>query len=121
VQYWLKIFKCKAGTYLTKFMENGKSYLVINNIVNPENKEKLPLYMQQTLAIFKKHGGNPSAMYKTSEQILGEGGPHSIAVIEFPDAEAIKSAFASEEFKAMAEMRESTFKRLDAMIVTAVK
>ena len=47
-------------------------------------------------------------------------GPKSIAVIKFPDAQAIKDALSTDDFKALADLRGEAFSRVDQLICTAL-
>jgi len=100
-------------------MEN-KTFLVINSVVNPENMQDFQEYLQKVMPIFGQHGGKSVSMFKTVEQIMGENGPMNIGIIEFPDAEVIKTVFANDEFNALADLRGKAFKRLDAMICASL-
>ena len=65
-------------------------------------------------------GGEPVGRYGVIEQLGGDGGPKSIAVIKFPSPQAIKDALSTDEFKAIGALRDEAFSRVDQMICTAL-
>ncbi|MFT4601346.1 MAG: hypothetical protein ACI857_001526 [Arenicella sp.] len=97
-------------------MSDTKSILVINAIINKANMAELPAYLGAIGPIFGKNGGSPLGKYKGAEQISGEDGPDIISVMQFPNAEAIKTAVNSDEFKALAELRARVFSKLNLTI-----
>lgn len=101
-------------------MEDNKSLLVINAIVNKQNMGELQEYLGSVMQIFGKNGGKPVGRYKTIEQIAGEDSPEMIAVIEFPDVQTIKNIVSSEEFEGLAELRARVFSKLNLMICGAM-
>jgi uncharacterized protein (DUF1330 family) len=97
-------------------MEDRKSFLVISAIVDKQNMAELNEYLGSVMQIFGKNGGKPVGRYKTIGPVLGEDSPDMLAVIEFPDAEAIKDMVNGLEFNALAETRARVFSKLTMMI-----
>ncbi|MEP0131885.1 MAG: tannase/feruloyl esterase family alpha/beta hydrolase [Eudoraea sp.] len=65
----LVLFSCNLEQEQTE----QHSYLVINAIVNKENKAELHDYLDKTLQVFKANGGKPIGKYKAIQSLGGEG------------------------------------------------
>ena len=97
-------------------MEYSKSLLVMNAIVNKENRAELNDYLPEVMQIFGKNGGKPLGRYKTTEQLLGDESPEMVAIIEFSHPGIIKDMLHGAEFKALSGMRSRVFSKLNMMI-----
>ena len=100
-------------------MSDSTVYLVVTSIPIPGKTEQVQSYVSQVLPLLIKGGGELVARYSVIEQLHGEGGPKAIAAIKFPSAQAIKDALSSDEFKALAGLRNEAFSRVDQMICSA--
>jgi len=101
-------------------MSDTSVYLVVTSIPNPDKLEQLQKYASQVMPLLIKGGGEPVARYGVIEQLGGEEGPKSIGVIKFPSAQAIKDVFSTDEFKALADLRDEAVIRVDQMICSAL-
>ena len=72
------------------------------------------------MPLLMKGGGEPVALYGVIEQLGGDGGPKAISITKFPSAQAIKDIFATDEFKALAEMRDEATLSVNQMICAAM-
>jgi uncharacterized protein (DUF1330 family) len=97
-------------------MNENKSVLVINAIVNKENMAELQGYLSNVMQLFVKNEGKSVARFKTSEKLTGENSPDMIAIIEFPDADKINNTINGADFVALSEVRARVFLKLDMMI-----
>ena len=97
-------------------MSDQKAIFIATAQVNKSKMDDLKSYLEQIGPVTEKFGGQPVAKYKTSQQIAGEQSPELISVTEFPSADAINQMVNSNEFKALAELRESVFSKLNLMI-----
>jgi uncharacterized protein (DUF1330 family) len=98
-------------------MSDQKTFLIVNAIPNTEDMQSFQSYLAQIVGIFMKFGASNMQRFKTVEQIMGQGGIKAIAVFEFPDAQAIRDMFASDEFNALNELRKKAYKQeVDLMI-----
>lgn len=93
-----------------------QSYLVINAIVNQENKAELSEYLDKTLQVFKANGGKPVGKYKAIQSLGGEESPEMIAIIAFPDDQKIKEMMKSKDFKNLGELRSRVFDKLNLVL-----
>lgn len=95
-------------------------YLIVNSITIPGKTEQMQKYASQVTPLLLKGGGEMIARYGVVEQMNGEGGPKSIAIMKFPSGEAIKKVLASDDFKALAVLRNEAFSRVDQMICSSL-
>ena len=65
-------------------MSDSTAYLVVTSITIPGKMEQMQNYASQVMPLLIKGGGETVARYGVVEQVNGEGGPKSIAVIKFP-------------------------------------
>ena len=101
-------------------MTDTSAFLVVTSIPNPDKIEQMQSYASQITPIMTKGGGEPVGRYGVIEQVAGEGGPKSIAVMKFASAQAIKDALSSEEYKALEELRGEAFSQVNLMICAAL-
>jgi uncharacterized protein (DUF1330 family) len=98
-------------------MTDNKTFLVVNAIPNNDDMASFQSYLSQIIGIFTKFGGSGMQRWKTTEQVMGQGGIKAIAVFEFPSPQAIKDMMASEDFNALNELRKKAYKQeVDLMI-----
>ncbi len=101
-------------------MSEASVYLVVTSIPNPAKLELLEKYASLVMPLLIKGGGEPVARYGVIEELGGAGGPKSMGVIKFPSAQAIKDVFATDEFIALAELRDEATLGVNQMICAAV-
>lgn len=97
-------------------MSSISSVLLINAIPNQGKEAQLQSYLGQILPIFAAAGGKMLARYKSTEQLMGNGGPSLIATFEFPSETAIKDMLAGADFNALSSLRDEVYQRLDLLI-----
>jgi len=90
--------------------------LLINGVINKENKAELQEYLQAVNGVFMQYGGKPVAKYKTIEKLAGENAPEMVAVVEFENAATIHKMVSGEEFLALSDKRARVFERLNLVI-----
>jgi uncharacterized protein (DUF1330 family) len=98
-------------------MNENKTFLIVNAVPNTDDMPSFQSYLSQIVGIFKQFGGTGMQRWKTTEQVMGQGGIKAIAVFEFPSAQSVKDMLASEEFNALNELRKKAYKQeVDLMI-----
>jgi uncharacterized protein (DUF1330 family) len=98
-------------------MNESKTFLIINAVPNTDDMPSFQIYLSQIIEIFKAFGGNNMQRFKTTEQIMGQGGIKAIAIFEFPNAQAIKDMKNSPAFNALNDLRKKAYKQeVDLMI-----
>lgn len=76
-------------------MEN-QVFLIVEATPNPDNQAALQSYGSQAPTLMKKHGGIPVARYSVESSIGSEEKPAAIAVISFPNREAIQDLLVND-------------------------
>ena len=113
----LIIFSCNSKQHEPETGQAKQhSFLVINAIVNKENKAELIDYLDKTLQVFKANGGNPIGKYKAIQSLGGEESPEMIAIIAFPSDQKIKDMLKSKEFKNLGDLRSRVFNKLNLIL-----
>jgi uncharacterized protein (DUF1330 family) len=98
-------------------MTESKTFLIVNAIPNMDDMVSFKSYLSQIVEIFTKFGGSGMQRWKTTEQVMGQGGIKAIAVFEFPSAQSIKDMVASKEFNVLNDLRKKAYKQeVDLMI-----
>jgi uncharacterized protein (DUF1330 family) len=98
-------------------MSDAKTFLIVNAIPNMGDMASFQSYLSQIVGVFQQFGGSGMQRWKTTEQVMGQGGIKAIAVFEFPSAKSIKEMIASEEFNALNDLRKKAYKQeVDLMI-----
>jgi uncharacterized protein (DUF1330 family) len=94
-----------------------KTFLIVNAIPNVDDLISFQSYISQIVLIFNQFGATNMQRFKTSEQVMGQGGIKAIAVFEFPDSQSIKDMMASSDFTALNDLRKKAYKQeVDLMI-----
>ena len=101
-------------------MSDASAYLVITATPNPAKMEQLKSYLQQIMPALAAGGGRPVGRYRTTEQVGGSDGPKTIAVLEYPSAQAIRDVASSDGYNALNDLRAEVFLRVDLMITEAM-
>lgn len=101
-------------------MSDTSAYFVVTSIPNPGKMEQMQNYASQIMPILIKGGAEPVGRYGVIEQLKGDGGPKSIAIMKFPSAQAIKDALSSDEYKALEDLRNEAFSQVTLMICSAL-
>ena len=97
-------------------MNDQKAIMVITAVVDKNNSDELPSYLEQIQPIFSSNGAKPIGRYKTVQNIQGTNSPEIISIFEFNNAEAINAMVESEEFIALGELRERVFSKMNLLI-----
>lgn len=79
--------------------------LVIAN-VSLRNPDKMPAYAEAAAKTLAAFGGEVIYRGKFDSVLLGDGQPHGLGVLRFPDVEAAKGWFASPDYQAIAPLRD---------------
>jgi uncharacterized protein (DUF1330 family) len=101
-------------------MSDIPAFLVITSTPNPEKMNELQSYLHQVMPVLMSGGGKPVGRYKVTEQVVGQDGPKTVAVLEYPSAQAIKDVISGDGFNALNALRAEVFLRLDLMICEAM-
>lgn len=95
---------------------SAKPLMIVNAILNPDEKEAFDYYSEHAAPMFKKAGGRPIAKHKITETLIGDHKLNVVSIMEFPDKQAILSVFESEENIELHTFRDRAFSDLNVFI-----
>ncbi len=90
--------------------------MIVNAVLNPNEKEAFTYYSEQSVPLFKEAGAIPIGKYKIAKTIIGSKKPQVVVIMEFPNSESIINVFESEIYKELLPFREKAFLELDVFI-----
>lgn len=93
-----------------------KTLMIVNAVLNPEEKEAFTYYSEQSASLFKNAGAKLIGKYKIAENIVGDKKLQVVIVMEFPNSQAITNVFESEAYKTLLPFRDKAFTDLNAYI-----
>jgi uncharacterized protein (DUF1330 family) len=93
-----------------------KSLMIVNAVLNPNEKEAFAYYSEHSGPLFKKAGAKPIAKYKVARSIVGDKELHLVAIMEFPSNQIIIDVFESEAYKKLLPYRDKAFTELEVFI-----
>ena len=80
------------------------AYLVVS--VSYHDKAWIEAYRRDVPALIEAHGGRYLAKSLNPEQLEGsEAAPHTLAILEFPDADSARAMLSSDAYRPYAEAR----------------
>jgi uncharacterized protein (DUF1330 family) len=97
-------------------MTVSPAFLIITAIPNPEKMEAVQAYLSQIMPVLVAGGGKPVGRFGVTNQLIGEGGPKMVALLEYLDEKSITNMIEGEAFAALASIREDAFLQLNIMI-----
>lgn len=93
-----------------------KSLMIVNAVLNPDQKAAFTYYSEESAHLFEKAGGHLVGKYKISESLIGDTKLELVAIVEFPNSEIIKDFLDSEDYKTLLPFRDVAFYELDVFI-----
>ncbi|MFE6409924.1 DUF1330 domain-containing protein [Streptomyces sp. NPDC057837] len=93
------------------------AYMVIS--VTPQDEDKMREYEARTLDVVAKFGGRPIARDTDCFVLEADQRPGIGVILEFPDKQAVRDFYESEEYRPLKEFRH-TFASASALVVAAV-
>jgi len=93
-----------------------KSLMIVNAVLNPNEKEAFTYYSEHSSSLFKDAGAKPVGKYKVAQNIVGSKKLHVVVVMEFPNNQAIIDVFESEAYKKLLSFRDKAFTELEVFI-----
>ena len=97
-------------------MTQSSAYLLITGKPDPEKTVQLQEYISKVMTVHAAAGGKAVGKYSISEHLVGDGGAKLLAIIEYPNEEAVKNVVASEAFNALNVLRDEVYLDLNLMI-----
>ncbi|MBC8755953.1 DUF1330 domain-containing protein [Kordia sp. YSTF-M3] len=93
-----------------------KSIMIVNAVLDPNEKEAFALYSERSGPLFKNVGAKPISKYKVAQNIVGDKKLQVVAIMEFPSKKAILDVFESEAYKELLPLRAKAFTELEVFI-----
>lgn len=93
-----------------------KTVMIVNAVLNPDEKSAFTYYSEQSVPLFKKAGAVPVAKYKVAKTIIGSKNLQVVSIMEFPNSQVIQEVFESEAYKKLLVFRNKAFVELDVYI-----
>jgi uncharacterized protein (DUF1330 family) len=80
---------------------------VIASVSDAWDQEKLAEYRERNTDVVAAHGGRFIARGGTHETLEGDWAPKRLVIMEFPDIEAARGWYGSDEYAALRELRQA--------------
>lgn len=101
-------------------MSDTPAYLIVTSIPKPDKMEQMQLYASQIMPYLISCGAEPVGRYGVVEQLKGESGQKSVAIMKFPNAQAIKEAMSGDGYNALEDLRDEAFTEVNVMLCAAL-
>lgn len=85
-------------------------------VLNPEHKEAAQSYSSQAKVLIEKFGGRVEGRYVLSEALVGKDSANVTLMVDFDDANQVKSFINSEQYQALIPHRDLGFKSMNIYI-----
>jgi uncharacterized protein (DUF1330 family) len=95
-------------------------YLTVTATPNPDNQAEMSDYLGKVMPLLMSAGGKPVNRFKASKVITGDPGFALIMIMAFPNAEAIETFFAGDEYRPLIPIRDKAFSRIDILIMESL-
>jgi uncharacterized protein (DUF1330 family) len=80
---------------------------VIASVSDAWDQEKLAEYRERNTDVVAAHGGRFIARGGAHETLEGDWAPKRLVIMEFPDIDAARGWYASDEYAALRELRQA--------------
>ena len=97
----------------------SEKLLVIDVAPKMDRFDEVIKYFAKLSAIFEAFGATRIQKLRTREQLMGDTAVKATAIVNFPDAEAIKNVFSSAEFAALENAHEILYETFSVRICDA--
>jgi uncharacterized protein (DUF1330 family) len=92
---------------------------VIANVTDAWDQEKLAEYRERNTDVVARHGGHFAARGGRHDVLEGDYAPVRVVIIEFPDLDAARGWYESDDYAPLRELRRSASKT-DIYVVEGV-
>ncbi len=86
---------------------------------DPEQSDAFNTYVETASKLLAAGGGVPIKRARVTEVLLGESGPATVFLMEFPSADAIKEVLGSRDYQRLVPFRDKAFKELTFLLAKA--
>jgi uncharacterized protein (DUF1330 family) len=95
---------------------SDKSIMIVIAVLNPAETETFNDYSAKVLPLFKEAGGVPVNRYKRTQDVISDDNPTIVAIMEFPNDDAVHTVFRSEAYQQLLPLRDRAFQKLNVFI-----
>ena len=93
--------------------------LIILGTRRPDSDDDYTAYATVAGPLMAAAGGTFTGRFGRIDDLVGESGPQQVAIMEFPNEDAGRTAFASPEYQAVAGQRDKAFESLNMLLAAA--
>ncbi len=93
-------------------MSDEPAFLVAIATPNPDGQEEMQSYVTAAGELAAANGVKPIGRFMFAEALAGDDFPDMVVVMEFPSAQALRDAFAADEYKKLIPARDKGFKEI---------
>ena len=90
--------------------------LIVTATPAPDGQQEMGKYLTSVMPVLQSAGGQLISRCKISETINGEAGFAMVMTMRFENADTIRKLFASDSYKALIELRDRGFSKINIMI-----
>lgn len=83
-----------------------------------ENEQARGEYLQEANKIFRQYGMTDVSAFMSDSALVGDLTPHAVVMLEWEDETRCRDCFASPEYKALTDLRENGFERVDITLLS---
>jgi uncharacterized protein (DUF1330 family) len=93
--------------------------LIIMATRRPDSDDDYAAYANVAVPIMIDAGGTFTARYARIDELAGSDGPQAVAIMEFTDEAAVRTAIAGPEYQATITDRDKAFERFNLILAAA--
>ncbi len=90
--------------------------LIVTATPARDGQQEMGQYLSSVMPLIMAAGGQLMTRCKISETISGDAGFAMVLVMRFENADAIRNLFASDAYKALIEVRDRGFSKIEILI-----
>ena len=93
--------------------------LIILGTRRPNSDDDYAAYATVAGPLMSAAGGTFTGRFGRIADLVGESGPQQVAIMEFPNEKAVRTAFESPEYQAVAPQHDKAFEKLNIILAAA--
>jgi len=93
--------------------------LIIMATRRPDSDDDYAAYAEVAVPILVDAGGTFTGRFGRIDDLVGDDGPEAVAIMEFEDEAAVRSALTSPGYQAVVPYRDKAFERFNVILAAA--
>ena len=93
--------------------------IIITGTRRPDSDDDYGTYAAVAGPLMAAAGGTFTGRFGRMADLVGESGPQQVAIMEFPNEVAVRTAFESPEYQAVVPQRDKAFEKLNIILAAA--